>query len=130
MQEFSRMLNGVTLLNADFAWIVRTAKKGDFVYLDPPYHPLSRTAGFTGYTSGGFSCKDQERLAVLFGRLSDRGVLLMLSNSSTPEIRELYDGFTIHTVPARRSINCNGRKRSGSSELIITNYGKSVHNHG
>ena len=69
-------------MKADFEQIVRSAERGDFVYLDPPYHPVSKTACFTDYTSGGFSFEDQERLARVFRRLSDRGVLLMLSNSS------------------------------------------------
>jgi DNA adenine methylase len=116
------MLGGVTLIHADFERITRTAKRGDFVYLDPPYHPLSKTACFTDYTTGGFSFEDQKRLANVFRRFSDKGVRLMLSNSSTPEIKELYNGFSIHTVMAKRFINCNGHKRSGASELIITNY--------
>jgi DNA adenine methylase len=120
--KFSRMLEGVTLLHADFELIVRTAKRGDFVYFDPPYHPLSKTACFTDYTTGGFSFEDQKRLAGVYRRLSDRGVWLMLSNSSTPAIEELYSGFSIHTVPAKRFINCNGRKRSGATEIIVTNY--------
>ena len=120
--KFSRMLERVTLLHADFEQIIRTAKRGDFVYFDPPYHPLSKTARFTDYTTGGFSFEDQKRLAGVFRRLSDRDTCLMLSNSSTPEIKDLYDGFSINTVPAKRFINCNGHKRSGASELIITNY--------
>jgi DNA adenine methylase len=120
--KFGHMLRNVTLLYADFEKIVRTAKKGDFVYFDPPYHPLTKTACFTDYTTGGFSFADQERLAGVFHRLSDRGVWLMLSNSCTPEIKELYEGFTIHTVPAKRFINCKGEKRSGTFELIVTNY--------
>ena len=120
--KFSRMLQGITLMHADFGHIVRTAKRGDFVYFDPPYHPLSKTASFTDYTTGGFAFTDQERLARVFHRLSDRGVRLMLSNSSTPEIEELYDGYTIHTVNAKRFINCKGERRGGAFELIITNY--------
>ena len=120
--KFSRMLESVTLIHADFKLIVRTAKRGDFVYFDPPYHPLSKTACFTDYTTGGFSFEDQERLAGVFRKLSDRGVWLMLSNSRMPAIEELYDGFSIHTVPAKRSINCDGQKRTGASEIIVTNY--------
>ncbi|OPX63828.1 MAG: DNA adenine methylase [Methanoregula sp. PtaU1.Bin006] len=119
---FSRMLRNVTLVHADFERILRTVKEGDFVYLDPPYHPLSKTARFTDYTTGGFPFEDQKRLARVFGRLSDRGVLLMLSNSCTPEIRALYDGYTIHTVPAKRFINCKGERRGGAVEVIVTNY--------
>jgi DNA adenine methylase len=119
---FSRMLESVTLMHADFEQVVRTAKRGDFVYFDPPYQPLSKTACFTDFTTGGFPFDDQQRLARIFRRLSDKAVQLMLSNSQTPEIEGLYDGFSIHTVPAKRFINCNGQKRTGASELIITNY--------
>ena len=122
LKRFSRMLENVKLVSADFERIVRTAKAGDFAYFDPPYHPISRTARFTDYTMGGFPFTDQERLARVFRKLSDRGVQLMLSNSCTPEIRDLYRGFAIHTVPARRSINCKGGKRAGAVELIVTNY--------
>jgi DNA adenine methylase len=122
LMKFSRMLEGVTLMHADFERIVLTAKSEDFVYFDPPYHPLSRTACFTDYTTGGFSFEDQKRLARVFHRLSDKGVRLMLSNSSMPEITDLYHNFTIHTVTAKRFINCKGGKRSGAAELIVTNY--------
>ncbi len=122
LQKFSRMLENVTLIHADFELIVRTAKRGDFVYFDPPYHPLSKTARFTDYTTGGFSFEDQERLAHIYRRLSDRGVQVMLSNSCTPEIKDLYSGFSIDTVPAKRFINCKGEKRNGAYELIITSY--------
>jgi DNA adenine methylase len=120
--KFSRMLADVTVRNADFARIVQKAGKGDFVYFDPPYHPISKTASFTDYTTGGFTFSDQERLARLFGRLSDKGVSVMLSNSKSPEIEALYEDFTIHTVEAKRYINCNGLKRSGTFEIIVTSY--------
>jgi DNA adenine methylase len=120
--KFSAMLQDVTLIHADFAQIVRTAKRGDFVYFDPPYHPLSKTARFTDYTRGGFSFDDQERLARIYRQLSDRGVFLMLSNSCTAEIKDLYGDFMIHTVLAKRFINCKGEKRSGAYELIVINY--------
>lgn len=122
LKKFSRMLRDVTLVHADFEYTLRTARAGDFVYLDPPYYPLSKTARFTDYTTGGFSSDDQERLARIFRRLSDRGVFLMLCNSCTMEIRDLYEGFPIHTVPAKRFINCKGERRCGASELIVTNY--------
>jgi DNA adenine methylase len=122
IRKFSSMLRDITLKHADFEQIVRTAKQGDFVYFDPPYHPLSKTARFTDYTTGGFLFEDQERLAGVYRRLSKRGVRLMLSNSCTDEIHGLYEGFSINIVPAKRFINCKGEKRSGASELIITNY--------
>ncbi len=119
---FSAMLQGVRLMRADFERIVQSAVPGDFVYFDPPYHPLSKTASFTDYTTGGFSFEDQERLARCFRKLSGRGVRLMLSNSCTPEIRKLYEDFSIHTVPAKRFINCKGEKRNGALEIIVTDY--------
>lgn len=120
--KFSHMLQDVTIRHADFARIVRNAKKGDLVYFDPPYHPVSKTASFTDYTTGGFTLADQKRLARLFRKLSEKGALLMLSNSKSPEVESLYEGFTIHTVEAKRYINCNGQKRSGTFEIIVTNY--------
>jgi DNA adenine methylase len=122
LMKFSLMLNQVTIHKLDFAKVVRNAKPGDLVYFDPPYHPVSRTANFTDYTLNGFCFDDQVRLAKIFRRLSDRGVSVMLSNSKAWEIEELYHGFTIHTVEAKRFINCNGERRSGAFEIIVTNY--------
>lgn len=119
---FSAMLRQVTILNADFEKAVRTARKMDFIYLDPPYHPISKTARFTGYNCTGFSLDDQIRLAGVFDKLSKKGVQVMLSNSKAQEIEDLYEGYTIETVAATRCINCKGKKRSGSSEIIVTNY--------
>ena len=122
LMKFSHMLKDVTILHADFAKIVRNAKKGDLVYFDPPYHPVSRTANFTDYTLNGFGFEDQKRLKKVVTNLSDKGVFVMLSNSKVPEIEQLYEGFTIQTVEAKRFINCNGERRSGAFEIIVTNY--------
>jgi DNA adenine methylase len=120
--KFSALLRNVTILNADFEVAVKTARKGDFIYFDPPYHPLSKTASFTDYNSRGFRFEDQQRLARLFRKLSKKGICLMLSNSKVPEIEDLYEGFCIETVEAKRFINCNGERRSGIQEIIVTNY--------
>jgi DNA adenine methylase len=120
--KFSAMLEKVKIVNKDFATAVRTAKKGDFIYFDPPYQPLSKTASFTDYNSRGFGFPEQERLARLFQRLSRKGIQIMLSNSKVPEIEELYGNFTIETVDAKRFINCNGERRNGVQEIIVTNY--------
>lgn len=119
---FSTMLRPVTILHADFEKAVRTAKKGDFIYFDPPYHPLSKTAHFTGYTGAGFSFDNQVRLAGIFETLTKKGVQVMLSNSKMQDIEDLYEGYKIETVAATRCINCKGKKRSGMSEIIVTNY--------
>jgi DNA adenine methylase len=122
IRKFHAMLQNVAIQHADFEKTVRPAKKGDFVYFDPPYHPVSKTANFTDYHASGFRFSDQERLAATFRRLSDKGVYVMLSNSKVPAIEELYEGFSIATVPAKRYINCNGERRTGAFEIIVTNY--------
>jgi DNA adenine methylase len=121
--HFSEMLRRVTILNADFEKAVKTAQKGDFIYFDPPYYPVSKTARFTGYTFTGFTLNDQKRLAGMVKKLTRKGVRIMLSNSKVPEIEDLYEGYTIRNVIATRCINCKGKKRSGASEIIVTNYG-------
>ncbi len=106
----------------DFRDLSVVARKGDFIYLDPPYQPLSKTAKFTSYTSGSFGENDQRDLANLYAELNRRGCLLMLSNSDTPLIRELYADFRIHQVSARRMINSDGKKRGPVSEVVVVNY--------
>ena len=122
IMAFSRMLENVTIMNVDFGKAVRTAKKGDFVYFDPPYQPVSKTARFTDYNPNGFTFSDQIRLSKVFRKLTKKGVQVMLSNSKTKEIEELYRDFTIHTVSAKRFINCAGNRRTGTEEIIVTNY--------
>lgn len=118
----SRALRATTIAYADFEEALERAEEGDFVYLDPPYHPVSETAGFTTYVEGGFDLSEQARLAGVFRKLSDAGVLAMLSNSDTEEVRRLYSGFRIETVQAKRPINCRGDRRGAISELIVRNY--------
>jgi DNA adenine methylase len=116
-------LSKAKVISGDFVDIARQAGKDDFVYFDPPYHPLSATASFTSYTENGFNGKDQTRLANLCKELGERGCNVVLSNSNTPEIRALYKNpelFKIREVQAMRAINCKGALRSGHSELIIT----------
>jgi DNA adenine methylase len=103
--------------------LLENAAEGDFVYLDPPYDPTGPTAGFTGYTDSGFTYKDQYELANLFKELDDRKCLILLSNSYTPLIRELYYGFkNIKMVSTLRAINSNASRRTGHTELLISNY--------
>ena len=110
----------IKLLSTDFEEAVKTAKKGDFVYLDPPYD--SDTSTFNSYTEDGFGKKEQERLAKLYKELSDRGCYVMLSNHNTKLVRELYKDFNIHVIEAKRNINANGKKRGKVEEVIVTNY--------
>ena len=123
IMALSELFQSCTIMNSDFETTVSNAGKGDFVYFDPPYMPLSKTSYFTGYTHTGFDERDQERLAKSFHELSDKEVYVMESNSSTDFIKELYKGFNLLEVDARRNINSVGTKRNSIKELIITNYG-------
>jgi len=104
--------------------LVEKAVKDDFVYLDPPFHPVSNTANFTSYTNNGFTLEDQKELAIIFKELTRRGCKLLLSNSNTEEIRSLYSDFSHLTEVAlvNRSINAVASKRIGHNELLIRNY--------
>lgn len=112
--------NDIKIQCLDFEESVKTAKKGDFVYFDPPYD--SDTSTFNSYTEEGFGKEEQIRLASTFKELSDRGVYVMLSNHNTILINELYKDFNIHIIEAKRSINSKGSKRGNVEEVIITNY--------
>jgi DNA adenine methylase len=98
---------------------VASCRAGDFVYLDPPYQPPSKTSSFTDYTPDGFSEKDQEELAEEFGKLVDRGCTVLLSNSDTALTRKLYRDFETKKVTANRPINSVGAGRKGYKELIV-----------
>ncbi len=120
---------GVTLNRARFDRTVDSAGSGDFLYFDPPYAPLSKTARFTSYTTDGFDAGEQERLRELVIALAKRGCHVLLSNSTAPEIVKLYEGneevasagLRPHKVAARRSINSNAQRRGLVEEYIITN---------
>lgn len=107
-----------------YKMLIENAAEGDFIYLDPPYSPVSPTANFTGYTNSGFDKDDQLQLADVFKILDQRGCRILLSNSDTPVIRKLYTEFSfrLKEIEANRAINCNGSKRSGHRELLICNY--------
>ncbi len=102
--------------------ILADAKRGDFVYLDPPYAPRSRTASFTSYAEAPFGDAEQRRLAKQVGELAARGVQVLTSNSDTPFVRELYSGFRLIECRARRSINCNAKRRGPVGELLVRSY--------
>ena len=113
-------INDVKILCVDFEEAVSTAKKGDFVYFDPPYD--SDTQTFNSYTETGFDKDEQRRLAKVFKELDSRGVYVMLSNHNTVLVNELYGNYNIHIIEAKRAINANGKKRGKIEEVIITNY--------
>ncbi|MEO0540006.1 MAG: DNA adenine methylase [Cyanobacteria bacterium P01_A01_bin.105] len=91
----------------------------DFVYFDPPYHPLSETSRFTAYSRFNFKAEAQVRLRQVFAQLTQRGVQCLLSNSDCPFIRELYGDFAIHTITAARSINSKAKKRGKITEVLV-----------
>ena len=121
LRAASRALQGVSLVAADFGRCLDGAGPGDFVYLDPPYHPLSDTAHFTSYTAADFDFEDQRRLADLFRELDRRGCQLMLSNSATDPICALYAGYEQRTVQAVRAISSRGDGRGAIPELLVMN---------
>jgi len=113
----------VRICEGDFADSVSTARKGAFVYFDPPYHPISDTASFTGYSVDGFGASEQEKLKLVCDKLSDRGCNVLVSNSNASFIRELYTDsrYEIVEVRASRTINAVGSKRGKIGELLIYN---------
>lgn len=114
--------NNVSLTNQDFEKVVENARAGDFVYFDPPYDVYPNKLGFVDYGKDGFDKKEQLRLRDCFKVLSDRGVKVMLSNHNTPFINEIYKGFNIHVIDAKRMINSKADGRGNVQEVIITNY--------
>lgn len=111
----------VRMLNCDFEEAVKGAKKGDFIYFDPPYDSENEDT-FNSYTEDGFGRDAQIRLARVYKELSDKGCYVMLSNHNTTLINELYKQFNIHVITAKRNINSKGEKRGKVEEVIITNY--------
>lgn len=120
--EMSDYLQNVEIMTGDFQRVLDMAQAGDFVYLDPPYAPLTETASFTSYIPGGCDDEFQVRLRDACNELTERGVLWMLSNSSAPLVYELYQGYHIHEVQAKRAIAAKTESRHPVTELIITNY--------
>ena len=121
LREASASLAGAELRAEDFVDACARAQPGDFVYLDPPYQPLSATSAFTSYTRDGFGMNEQNRLRKVFESLTDRGVPTLLSNSDHPYIRDLYEGYSVEEVPMGRSINSKATGRSAISELLVRN---------
>ena len=111
-----------TIQCVDYREMLSEAETNDFVYLDPPYDPVSYTSDFTAYTPNGFGREDQVQLANIFRKLANKGSRVLLSNSDTPFIRGLYSDFSIKKVDVQRAINCKGSKRTDHKELLISNY--------
>ena len=114
--------NDVRILNDDFENGVKHMRKEAFVYFDPPYHPISDTSSFTGYTTDGFDAEDQKRLKKLCDSLDERGCRFLLSNSSADLILDLYSDYKLEYVDANRSINSKGDCRGEIEEVLVRNY--------
>lgn len=125
LRKVSKALQKVTIKKQDYKTVLKKAKKGDFVYFDPPYYPVSKTASFTSYTADSFLEEEQTGLRDTFVELHKRGCFVMLSNSDTPLINDLYSGIRgvkVSKVAAGRAINSNATKRGKISEVLVTNY--------
>ncbi len=119
----SEALKVVRLLHMNYeSLLLDLVEQGDFVYLDPPYLPISIHSDFKRYTAGQFRETDHIRLAEVFRELDTRGAMLLLSNSFHPLVEKLYSGFRIETVAAPRFINCKGSSRGDVKELLVTNF--------
>jgi len=112
----------IQIIHGDYKEVLKKANKGDFVYLDPPYAPVSKTANFTKYLKDDFTLEDQIELAQVFKKLDEIGCYVMLSNSNTDFIKELYRNFVVEIISSNRMINCKANKRRNHTELIIRNY--------
>jgi len=108
----------------DFESILKDAKKGDFVYFDPPYQPVSDTANFTSYTHRDFTEDDLQRLADLANQLNSKGSHVLLSNSNTKIVKKIFSSkkWKVKEIAVNRAINSNSQKRTGHKEVLIKNY--------
>jgi len=124
--EVSRVLQSkdISIKCQDFEDALKGIGHEDFVYLDPPYQPVSTTASFTSYTDSDFDFSDQKRLYAKFKALDKKGVKVLLSNSRSDKIIELFNEFSdgIIEINANRFINSVSQKRTGHTELLIKNY--------
>lgn len=122
LRRAAELLREADVMLGGYDVTTMSAAEGDFIYCDPPYDPVSETANFTAYSAGGFGPTQQAELAAYARQLADRGALVMLSNSDTPRVRALYDGWNIDVVKCGRSINSRGDKRGSVDELLIRSY--------
>lgn len=125
LRKASKALKNIEITNQDYKEVLKKAKKGDFIYFDPPYYPVSKTASFTSYTKESFLDREQTELRDTFVELHKRGCFVMLSNSDTPFINNIYSepkGLRITRVQAGRAINSDATKRGKITEVLVTNY--------
>lgn len=114
--------NHVIIKSGDYAEALKLADQNSFVYLDPPYHPISESSNFTGYIQGGWDAEDQVKLKLACDELNRKGVKFLLSNSASNFIKELYKDYSISIVKANRVVNSNAADRGEVNEFLIKNY--------
>jgi len=126
LRKIHNVLQKVDVFHKDYKEVLNMAKKGDFIYLDPPYYPVNGTSNFTSYTSNNFLEKEQKELKNVFVELHKKGCFVMLSNSDTPFINKLYSGLgrkiKVRKIQANRMINSNSKKRGKINEVLVINY--------
>lgn len=110
--------NNIMIKNGDYNDVLKTLDKNSFVYLDPPYHPISESSNFTGYIQGGWDAFDQIRLREVCDELNAKGIKFLLSNSSAQLIKDQYTQYKIENVKANRAINSNGANRGEVDEVL------------
>jgi len=115
-------LQGIKIILGSFEMCLKYAQKDDFIYLDPPYDPITETANFTGYTKEKFGKEEQIKLKKVFDELDKRGCKVLLSNSNTEFVNQLYKEYNYSLVSAKRAINSNALKRGEIKEILVYNY--------
>ncbi len=121
LRDASRVLQNATIICGDYTTVLSEyAKPGDFVFLDPPYIPISEYSDFKRYTKEQFGISDHSRLAVEFSRLHSLGCHLLLTNSNHPLVHELYEQYEIQVIPTKRSVSCKADSRTGEDTLVIS----------
>ncbi|MFT4155408.1 DNA adenine methylase [Parafilimonas sp.] len=120
LKAVSKYLNSnhVEIRHGDYAEVLKFADEKAFVYLDPPYHPISENSNFTGYVQGGWDMYDQIELRKACDELNKKGIKFLLSNSSADFIKDQYKEYNINIVKANRAINSDGANRGEIDELL------------
>jgi DNA adenine methylase len=118
----SKALEDVNIYNSSYKEVLNKAKKGDLVYFDPPYYPLNRTSNFTSYSENDFLEKEQEELLEIFDKLAKKGVFVILSNSDTDYIKDLYKNYDINIVDMNRFINSKANGRGKVTEVVVRSW--------
>lgn len=124
LDSISRKLEKAKIMHMSFERVLKNARAGDFIYLDPPYVPLTSTAHFTKYHASDFSMEHHVKLSKIFKELDKRGCYVLMSNSLVPAVQDLYKDFWRYTVEVdvTRTINCKGNLRKPVKEVLIKNY--------